>query len=356
MIQRHKFKGRAEFLANRDRLRGKGDPKNFRIGASEIPTIYDNGEKKGLNEYVSPTVFFFECCDFVLKEPFNSLEMTRGTIQEHVIYREYWRHLNPENPTPEAWLENWHSQGRLIYRTAVAPSASFINDKYPWFYCTPDYIIRKNAFTKRGPLEVKSPSSRANEKYEAGIATQYIIQNHVQMLGLGFDYGELFAVTDATYPQLYQFEMKDVIKENIIESSRKFVELVLKGKKIVYSKRGGYDYKLQKLSEIGPQDDGNPLYTDFLKEKHKPENAKATNQGDEYQLAVVGDFLRAKEGLKPEQQRILALENKIRGFFTTGVGYIEWPDIGRIGWVEKFNVPSKLLEKIPKNDEHDIVS
>lgn len=345
MIQRFKFKGRAEFLAQRDRLRGKGDPKVFRIGASEVPTIYSNGEKTGLNEYVSPTVFFFECCDFVVKENINTPEMTRGHIQESVIYEEYWRYINPEAPTTEDWLANWHGP-RHVFRAARAPMSSFINDKYPWFYNTPDYIICKNPFTKRGPLEVKSPSARANEKYESGIATQYIIQNHVQMLGLGYDYGELFAVTDATYPQLYQFEMKDNIRENIIESSRKFVELVLKGKKIVYSKRGGYDYKLQKLSEIGPKDDGNPLYTDFLKEKHKPENAKATIQGDEYQLSVVADYLRAKKLLEPEKQRILALENRIREFFKEGVGYIEWPDIGRIGWVEKFNVPAKLLEKI----------
>lgn len=344
MIHRHKFVNRDQFLAQRNELHGRGNPKLFRLGASDIPTIYRIGDRVGLNEYVSPTVFFFDCCDFAVRENVSTPEMTRGNIQEPVIYSEYWRLFDPEHPTEEAWLANWNGP-RTKFRSAMNLRSTIINDKYDWICVTPDYIINKNPYTPKGPLELKSPSSRANDKYEAGIATQYIIQNHVQMLVLGFNYGELFAVTDATHPILYQLEQKDNIKEAIIESSREFVELVLKGKKIVYSKKGGYDYKLQKLSEIGPKDDGNPLFTEFLKERHKPENAKATLQGTGEQLDIVVQFLREKRDLKPTMSRILELENKIRMFFKEGVGYIEWPDLGRIGWVEKFNVPKDLLDK-----------
>lgn len=344
MIKRYPFKSHAEFLSIRRKLQGKGDPNTFRIGASDVATIYSNGKKMGLNEYVSPTVFFYDCCEYRKKEDVHSLEMTRGHIQESVIYNQYWRHFNPEDPSKEAFLENWHGAKR-IFRKATRASAIYVNDKLPWLFATPDYIIQKNEFTRRGPLELKSPSSRANDKYEAGIATQYIIQTHDQMLVLGYDYAELFAVTDATYPELYQFERNPGIEKNIIESTQDFHQRVLRGKKIVYSNMGAIE-KEQALSELAPEDNGDKLYTDYLKEKHRPENAKATNLGDESQLRLVISYLKEKEKQATKAQAILKKENKIREWFHDGVGYIEWPEFNvKIGWIEKLNIPKKILQE-----------
>ncbi len=215
MIQKIKYKDHQEFLFIRKELQGVGKKDVFRLGASDIATVYNNGKKIGLNEYVSPTVFFYHCCEFHPREVPHSLEMTRGTILEPVIYENYWKHLDPEHPTKEAFLENFHGDKR-IFRTARKINYTAVNSKYPWLFASQDYFINKNSFTKRGPLELKSPSSRACEKYEANIPTMYVIQNHDQMMITESDYGELFAVVDATYPEIFQFGTDEVINKNII--------------------------------------------------------------------------------------------------------------------------------------------
>lgn len=341
-IQKFPYKTHSEFLALRAELQGKGKKDLFRIGASDVPTIYRQRDGLiGLNEYSSPTVFFYEKCGFFEKMQIDTLEMTRGSIQESVIYNNYWRYLDPEHPTNEAFLENFHGN-KTIFRTARRGSAIFINPKYPWLAVSPDYIMSK---PEQGPLELKSPSSRANEKYEAGISRAYVIQTHVQMLVLDKQYAELFAVTDATYPQLYQYHRDPEIDELILESSLDFHNRVLEGKKIMAT-RMSRDEKEQALSEYAPEDHGDPLYTRYLKDKHKPENAKLTLQGNSDQLELTIEYLQLKEAIKADNTSLLEKENKMREWFVPGVGAIEWPDIGKISWVEKFTVPSSILKRV----------
>lgn len=347
-IQRFKYKSYEEFLAIRRELQGVGKKDVFRLGASDVATVYSNGEKIGLNEYSSPTVFFYRCCEFAPQDVAPTLEMFRGSTQEALIYERYWKYFSPEHPTKEFFLENVTGP-KQIFRKATKVHHTIMNDKYPWLFASLDYYIQKNPYTKRGPLELKSPSSRANEKYEAGIATSYVIQVHNQMMLTQSDYCELFAVVDATYPELYPFNENTGIQKNIIESSKDFVDRVLAGKKIVYSNKSQLQ-KEQLLAKLAPDDHGNPLYTDYLKEKHKPENAKATVQGTGDQLELVCSYLRQKALIKSMTENsedcLLEKENKIREFFQGDVGYVEWPDLGKISWVDRLNIPKKILERV----------
>jgi hypothetical protein len=109
----------------------------------------------------------------------------------------------------------------------------------------------------------------------------------------------------------------------------------------------GYDEKNQALSELAPPDDGNPLYTDYLKERHKPENAKLVAKGTPEQLDYVVAYLTQKESIKDQDKTLLEKENKIREWFTQGVGTIEWEGMDvKISWVEKLTIPKSILTKL----------
>lgn len=340
----HKFKTHNEFLALRHMMSGKGQKDVFRLGASDIASVYSNGEQIGMNEYVSPTRFFYESCDYVQKDPYNSLEMHRGHIQESIMQNQYWKFINPNWDPSELkslYLDNFYGE-RKIYRKATKANQIVENKDYPWLFITPDYLINKNEYTPTGPLELKSPSSRANDKYEAGFATMYMLQNQAQMLVLNKDYGELFQVTDATWPQLLPFTKNDQIHSNIISSTKDFVDRVLAGKKIVYSKRKKA-VKEQALAELAPADDGHPMYTSFLKEKHRPENSKLVMEGDDDQLEIVLKYLKARKKADSLDRSKVKLENKIREYFAPGVGHIEFPGLGKVSWIDKFVVDKKIL-------------
>jgi len=341
----HRFKNHSDFLALRRKMTGAGQKDVFRLGASDIASVYNNGEQIGLNEWVSPTRFFYESCEYVKKEPYNSLEMLRGHIQESIIKSEYWVYINPdwdENEMKNLYLDNYYGE-KKVYRKAVKANQIIENKDYPWLFITPDYHISKNELTSSGPLELKSPSSRTCDKYESGVATQYLIQLQGQMLLWQKEYGELFQVVDATWPGLFKFNKNEKIQEQIVLSTKDFVDRVLKGKKIVYSRRSA-TYKEQALGELAPPDDGHPLYTKFLKERHRPENTKLSLEGDDNQLENVLKLLKVKEKQERLDRSKVKLENKVREYFSPGVGEINFPGLGSVKWIEKFVVDKKILK------------
>ena len=342
-LTRHKYRSHPEFLALRQQIQGKGDPNTFRMGASEVGTTYVKDGKIGLDEWTSPTVFFYQSCDYYDKPDITNLPMLRGKIHEHVNYSEYWRYMDPADPSIDTFMHN-RENGNVI-RRARKSNEIIINHKYPWLFMSPDYIITRSKRSEKGPLEIKSLSSMENGKYKAGVAEKYVIQNHHQMLLGGWKYGELFDVENQTTPKLYQFEYDKEIAERIIENSHDFWLRVMKGKAIVHSGISQLE-KDQMLAELAPPDDGNPLYTDYLKDKHNPELAKATVIGTEDQLQFVIEFLKAKEGLEEIKTSVLEKENKIREWFNGGIGEITWEGVGHITWFEKFNVPKKLLKMV----------
>lgn len=339
-LLKYKYKSYPEFLALRKKLQGQGDPNTFRIGGSDIGVVM------GVDDYRSATVFFYEACEFVQKEDIKKMEMHRGKVQEPIMKDEYWKYVNPEDPTDEAYLENYYGK-RKTFRKASRCNAIILNQKYPYLFVTPDYLIPKNQYHDRGVLEMKSPTWRASEKYEAGIATSYIAQCHMQMLVLDLNYGEIFAVEDATYIKMLQFnEVSDTIKKHMLDKSVDFHDRVLRGKKIVYDNTLSQLEKEQRLAMIAPEDDRPELYKEFLKEKHRPENAKAHIPGSAEQLQKVINYLMQKEGISDQTKDLLKLENEIRGWFMADIGYIEWEGVGAISYIDKFNVPKRILQKV----------
>ena len=339
---RHPYRNYKDFLSIRRKLQGIGDQHTFRLGASDVAKTYQKGGKIGLDDYSSPTVFFYEACEFhrMKKADTKTLPMIRGQIHETLNYRDYWRFIDPTDQSPETFMENRDNNN--VIRTAKNCHQIIINPKYPWLFMSQDYVFPKNKYTPRGPLELKSLSSMESDKYEASVAEKYVIQIHDQMLIGGYQYGELFDVQNQTTPRLFQFEVDKEIQERIIESSHDFWLRVLKGKAIVYSTIPELE-KEQMLAELAPDDNGSPLYTDYLKERHKPENAKVTVDGDDEMFQLACDYLILKSEKKVVEGKLLEKENKIREYFRdTNIGTFQFPT-GKINWIQNLSVQEKIL-------------
>ncbi len=339
MITRHRYKNHNQFLAVRQELQGVGSRDVFRLGGSDLSTIYRVGDKVGLNPYASPTVFFYEACEYTKRINNPRLETHRGHVQEPVIYKEYFRYWNPNGGTEEEYLDNYYGD-KIIYRKATKSNTIITNSKYPHLFVSPDYIIEK----KGGPLEIKSLSRLTTDRWESSLPPSAVIQVHDQMCVGEWDKGEVINVSDATRINTYQFTRNETIERNIIDSTNDFVERVLAGKKIVYSGKSQLQ-KEQELSMLAVPDAGSPLYTDFLKDKHKPEFALGSKEGDDDQLETVIEFIKLREKVKENSVELTMLENKIREMFLDhSIGHIEFPGIGKISWVTKLSINSKLLD------------
>lgn len=339
VIKKHRYKNHNDHLALRKEFAGAGNKDVFRMGASDVATIYRMGDKVGLNPYASPTTFFYEACEYTDRYNQQRLETHRGHVQEPVIFKEYWRYWNPNGGTPEEYLENYYGP-KIIYRKATKSNCIITNSKYPNLFVSPDYIIEK----KGGPLEIKSLSRLTTERYEAGIGPNYVIQAYDQIMVLDTAQGELMNVSDATQPSIYIFNRNETIEKNILDSTNDFVSRVLAGKKIVYSNKTQLQ-KEQELAMLAPEDNGSMLYTDFLKEKHRPENAKSTQEGTDDQLEIVIKYSKLKEKIKGESVELLMLENKIREFFMDRtIGIIEFVGLGKVSWIEKLTISPNILK------------
>jgi YqaJ-like viral recombinase domain len=339
-IQKHKYKDRKTFLALRAKIQGQGDPNVFRLGGSDIGCIL------GVDPYRSAKAYFYTACEYVQREDIKKPEMHRGVLLEGVNYKEYWRYINPKDPSDEAYLDNWYGP-KKIYRSAKKSNQICVNEKYPFLMVSPDYEFPKSKYNQRGILELKSGTWRAAEKFEAGISTSYIAQTYMQMLVMGVTYGELLNIEDATTIKLFTFsEIPDGIKNAIIEKSKIFHDKVLEGKKIVYNRNLSALEKEQMLDAISPEDDQPDLFKEFIKKKHWPENATQTVLGDGDQLQTVITYLLSKEEIKKLTDENTKNENIIRGWFKAGIGTIDFGGPDKcISYKDKLNVPKRLLNK-----------
>lgn len=342
-IQKFKYNSYKEFLVIRELLSGKGTPRTWRCGASSVAAILNQ------SQYKDSFQFFYEACDYWSAPHMLRPETHRGQVQETMIYNEYWKYINPDDPSFESYVNNWHGE-KKVYRKAVNEKHIYFNPKYPFSYASPDFSILKNPYSKNGALELKSPTSRAIEKYEAGIPREYEIQIQQQMMIMNKKYGEVFMLRDSTYPELFCYEPDKILQEQIESETHDFHSLVMAGKEIVYSNMS-FEEKEQALGEIAPEPTGLEGTTAFLKEHHKPENAKVSVDGTDEQLQTVLDYLVAKKEIKDLGEVNLQLENKIRSWFTGLIGVISFGPGIDISYKTKLNIPMRILDKISVGGE-----
>lgn len=338
-ITAHPYNSYPEFVELRKKLSGAGQKDVFRVGASDIGSIL------GLNEYKDKCSFFYEACEFVPPPEFRSLDAIRGQIQESIIKEEYWRYLDPADPSSDAFLDNYLGN-KTKYRDAHKGNAIYTNADYPWLFVSPDYLIEDGL----GLVECKSYKAYVLDKYVEGIPRTATVQCQSQLMGTGRQYVELMAVIDATIPKMVRFDINTPLQNWIEINAKEFIDKVLEGKKIVYDPTLSEDEKALKLMLIQPEDEGYPTYSQFLKDWHKPENAKDTVDGPQELLEEVIDYLQIREEEGEVESRKLKRENSIREWFRgNDVGRFDFgSDIGSISYGKKLSVPKAILERVRK--------
>lgn len=337
-IQKFKYNSHKEFLEVRNVLSGTGTSHTWRCGASTVAAVLNQ------SQYKDRFQLFYEACDYWVPPVMMRPETHRGHVQEKVIYNEYWKYINPDDPSFESYIDNWHGK-KQVYRKAVNEKYIYFNPKYPFLYASPDYRITPNKYNNPGPLELKSPTTRAIEKFKSGIPREYEIQVQQQMMVMVKKYGEVFMLRDSTYPELFCYEPDKILQEQIVSETHDFHQIVMQGKAIVYSDMS-FEDKEQALGEIAPEPTGLEGTTEFLKERHKPENAKVTVDGTDEQFKVLLEYLLAKGKIKDLSKINLQLENEIRSWFTGLIGVISFGPGMDISYKSKLNIPMRILNKI----------
>lgn len=333
-IQTFSYSSYSEFLSIREKLKGIGQRDVFRLGASDIGLIL------GLNEWRSTIAAFYEHCEYVPNRFQPTLDTHRGHVLEAVAYEQYWKYMDPESPDTDTYLKNFYGE-KKVFRTARKSNTIYLNPAHDHVFASPDYeFVTDDGLP--GVLEIKCPRGFVAQKYEAGLPAEYVAQVQFQLFVGGFQVAEVLSLEDATVPNLFFFELIKESKERMLETTYEYVQKVLAGKKISYSKMNVSE-KEQAMAELAPEETNHPKYSEFLKEWHKPENAKTEADGSEEQLDIVCDYLRAKEW----EGTAIMLENQIREWFTGGIGVINFgKHIGRISWRSKISVPKSILKNV----------
>lgn len=335
-------KDRNEWLAKRDLCQGRGLHNVFRAGGSDIGAII------GVDEYTTPLEAFYKACEYVPTTRLMKPETMRGHILEPVIYQNYYRHWDPEFPTAEQMVRNYY-EGK-VFRKAQRINSIILNPEHPNLFANVDYFIQKNKYTKKGVLELKSLTKYSTDKYEGGLAPTYIYQIYSYMLTTKAEYGELFALKDATYPEIYPFESNDMIFNQIITRLEEFSAKVLQVKKVKYT-CSQEEYEAC-LHELEPPVDETPAWFDFLKEQYKKRYQEVAMQGTDQQLDLVIDYLEAKEAMKPLEANIQLKKNQIMNeFIKNECATIDFGNLGKVSYFDKFNVPASILKKYKEKDK-----
>lgn len=265
------------------------EKRNSYIGGSDVGTIL------GLNSFESPLECFHRKCHVIPSSKPESLSTLSGHIMEPVIYKEYWRFYDPENPSNERLVEN-HVANRVI-RTAKRKNFTMIHPEYTWLGCNVDWIIDASEYNpKGGVLDAKNSLQWVSKQYIGNVNPHYVCQMMSSMIITGFDYSELCYLLDGRFPEVFPINESADLQSKIIAETKRFYEMILEGRKI-WQSSDSESVRLQNLSQIEPEVDGSKALEDYLKERFKLTGKMGKLTGDAEILEFGKKYLECNEKL-----------------------------------------------------------
>lgn len=292
------------------------------IGASEIATLL------GLDEYGVKAKMFWQ----KLGREFSPIQskFTYWGLANEKNVADAWRRYDG---TEDGYIDNTYN-GVFVRDYKEIPCYA-INIKYPWLSASLDFEVpagQVSPFTgevidEDFPLEIKTISSFAAEKYELGLPTRYVVQVHQQMLVFESSYAEIAFLTAGTDFNVMPFHQNDSITNRIIKLSRDFWDIVEQGRPLydemcmLHPKKGAdghFDLSDEQtakwmeyneaIDNLEPEPEHLKTYEEFWKEKYKETNELLKREGTdaEFQLCVEYDqaskqeaeIKKIKQGLK----------------------------------------------------------
>lgn len=275
------------------------------IGGSDISSIL------GLNHRFPAVELFYQKVGFTKDSKEINEPMFWGTeLEDQVLDKGQYIDVDTQE-----YIDNYLSKNKLREISKVPHMV--MNPKYPWIIANLDGAVNfnKRTFMMDAIAEAKNISRQTAEMWESGIPPYHLIQIMTyaivcEPLMTGQMAAYIFYLEDGRKFKGYRvFPDEDIIKK-IIEESKRFWDLVLEGRDIMYNVKDE-EKQLAMLSEIQPPPDGTKAYEDFLSELYKRKSNMVTIIGDEEMLALAEQYAGQKHKVKEAENKIQEMRNII---------------------------------------------
>jgi len=338
-LTKYKKDDRDAWLKLRRKVAGMDDlSKRIRLGGSDVATVM------GMSEFQTAGGLYYEFLGLKPSREVWNQHTYRGHCLEPVVKDKYWVYFDPNDDKIEALLDNAKFNRQV--RQYLDVHAIIKNKKYKYLFGDIDSYIPEQGKFNKGILEIKSMYRTALEKWEGGIPPQYVIQLQVYLMVTELEEGEIFVLADATIPYHFPFKASPEIQKNILRAVEDFCKRVHRARREIAKSTGDSDEVFAIAAKYEPEPEERALYIDFLKEQHRPENAKKPFEGDEELLNYVINYSNARMDVADIQPDIVKSEVHIRkAFVDNNTDTITFPMIRedgslwpKITWKQKFNV------------------
>lgn len=297
------------------------------LGGSDIGTI------AGLNEWQDCISLFYEKCgvwgDWTNVGEFN-LRTYSGHILEKVVYNDYWRYYNPEDPTKEAFLENINGKKKM-YRTASDPSDMYVNVKFPFIAANIDRWFKHDK--NKAILEIKTGTERLWYKYEDMLPQYYLVQTLIYMFVMECYYAEIAVLMDNSDFHVFPITMGEdevAIVENLLHRADDFYSRVQEVQEYAAETSNQEDiiaFAAQREPEIIGAPDA---YKEFLKERYRYDYKTTTIEGNDELMKIFLDYkLYQRKISEAEKMKTEKMDICIRQFVDNQCGTIDFGEFGK---------------------------
>lgn len=301
------------------------------IGASEVGAIL------GLSPYTSSIQMFYDKIGEGLQYKVENIAMFNGKELESYVAKmwEYWA------GTEESMIENYRS-GKKVRRMQRV-NAYVQNPKYPWLFVSLDRKINKGSAGEEGALEIKTIAGYESDKWIGGIPPSHIIQVQTQIGVCEFSYGELAALRDGRFFDVYPFDYNPDIFATIVERTHEFWQKVERGRMILtqrFEAQKEFNMRAvqeltQELHTIEPEPDGSEACEEYLKERYHLATP-GEREGTITELAAAREHKEAKKKIKELEEIAREKENYLKNKLK-GMTCLNFGEDGRVNWKSDIN-------------------
>lgn len=283
--------------------------RNNYLGGSDIASLM------GLNPFESAIECFHRKCLIIPSSKPMQLSSYSGIVMEDVIYKNYWKYYQPDNPTHERLIDN--AVNKRVIRTAKKKNFTVVSKEFPWLASNVDYVIDKNDYTPPGILDCKNSLNYVVNAYESGVNPGYVIQVNQYMFVLGYEYSELAYLLDGRYPEIIPILPDEGIQKHIVSYSKDFWDKVVEGRKVWMDVSMSEAERLQIISQIEPEVDSSKSLENYLKDRFKDSGKKGQLQGTPEILATAKSYLKCNEEMNSVEDAKRLEGNLIRHLLLT---------------------------------------
>jgi predicted phage-related endonuclease len=283
------------------------------IGSSEAATL------TGHDEYGDPVKLFWSKVgmDF----PFVNTKFTIIGLHLEEKISDLWEYFDG---TDDGYVDNWH-KGEKVREKKDIPCYA-VNINYPHISASLDFYVpagQASPFTGEiidfdFPLEIKTVSQFASDKYELGIPEKYVRQLQLQMFVFGATYAEIAYLIAGFDFKCLPVDLDVDICREIIEKSYEFTEIVNQARDLY----DGYDLLPEseqreidlQISKLEPEPSGNDAYMEFYKAKYRNSYEDTLRLGTEEEWDICVEYKTLGDTIKELEKRKKELQHKIKSF------------------------------------------